>query len=119
MPYVLSRLANATAYNVYTRSPSGVNIVTRRILIAGGADVTNKNFIMPEGVVTKVTDEELSILTNNKVFQEHLKNGYINYYKTSPNIDKEAGKLVKDNSKQLTDDDYKGKGRKSPKLEVE
>ncbi len=119
MPYVLSKLANATCYNVYAKSPSGVNIVTKRILIAGGADVTDKNLIMPEGVVTKIDNDELAILQENKVFQNHLEKGYVRYYKTKPDVDKEAVKLSKDNSKQLTDDDYTDAGKSAPVTEAE
>ena len=117
MPYVLSKLSSTTVYNSYTKAANGLNIVTRHIEIMGGADVTDKNLIMPNGVVTRVSDDELAILQNNKVFQKHVEGGYVKVFKVNPNVDKEADKMPKDNSKQLTPSDYKKNGKKAPNTE--
>lgn len=114
MPYVLSKLSNSTTYNQYTKGANGLNIVTKHITIVGGADVTDKNLIMPDGVITKISDEDLATLLNNKVFQNHLVRGYVKYYKVRPNVEKEAQKMTKDNSKQLTPADYTDAGKKEP-----
>ena len=117
MPYILSKLSNSTTYNSYAKAVNGMNIVTKHITINGGADVTDKNLVMPEGVLTRVSDEDLAVLKNNKVFQRHLEGGYVKSYTIRPNVEKEATKMTKDKSKQLTPDDYKKTGKKTPKAE--
>lgn len=119
MPYILSRLANTQIYTQYAKGVNNLNIPAKQIEIKGGADVTDKNLVTPEGVITKVSTEDLDILKANKDFQLHLDRGHVKYFCTNPKMDKEAPKLEKDNSKQLTPDDYKKQGKKVPKVENE
>lgn len=116
MPYILSKLANSQIYTQYAKGTNNLNIPTSRIEIKGGADVTDKNFVTPEGVITKITAQELDILKANRDFQSHLEKGHVKYFGTNPNIEKEAPKLEKDNSKPLTPDDYTKQGKKAPKV---
>lgn len=118
MPYVLSKLANTQVYTQYAKDvANNINIVKEQVTIKGGADVTTKNLITPDGVVTQVTRDQLEILKANRDFQRHLETGHIKYFEFEPKIDKEVDKMEKDNSKPLTPDDYKKKGKKAPKTE--
>lgn len=116
MPYVLSKLANSQNYIKYVKGPDNTNIAVKTVTIKGGADITNKNLITPQGVITQVTADELEILKSNKDFQRHLENGHVKYFATSPNIDKNIDKMEKDKSAPLTPDDYTKKGKKAPKV---
>jgi len=117
MPYVLSKLANTQIYTLYVKGVNNVNIPEQRVEIKGGADVTDKNLVTPEGVVTKITPEELDILKANKDFQRHLEGGYVKYFGTAPNIEKHVDKMEKDPSRQIKKSDYEKKGKKAPKTE--
>lgn len=118
MPYVLSKLANTQIYTNYAKGTSAnVNIEAATVEVKGGADVTDKNLVTPEGVLTRITDNDLDILKSNKGFQKHLEGGYVKYFGQKPDIEKHASKMTKDKSKQLTKSDYKNAGRKAPKTE--
>lgn len=120
MPYILSRLANSQIYTNYAKGVGdNMNIPIESVEIKGGADVTDKNLVTPEGVITKVTNEQLEVLKANKGFQQHLEGGYVKYFGTAPNIEKYADKLTQDNSRQIKKSDYEKKGKKAPKTEVE
>lgn len=120
MPYILSRLANSQIYTNYAKGVGdNMNIPVESVEIKGGADVTDKNLVTPEGVITKVTNEQLEVLKANKGFQQHLEGGYVKYFGTEPNIEKHADKLTQDNSRQIKKSDYEKKGKKAPKTEVE
>lgn len=120
MPYVLSKLANSQIYTQYAKvTGNRLNIPVKQIEIKGGSDVTNKHFITPNGVITKVTADELEVLRANRDFQRHLEKGHVKYFAHNPNVDKEVEKLEKDKSAPLTPDDYKKKGKKAPKITVE
>jgi len=118
MPYILSKLANSQIYTQYAKGANNINQIVYKVLIKGGADVTDKHLVTPEGVITKITQDELEILKANKDFQNHLERGHVKYFGHNPNIDKEAHKLEKDNSRPLTPDDYKKAGKKAPKTEA-
>lgn len=119
MPYILSKLANTQIYTKYAKDVSNnINVPIAKVTVKGGADVTDKHLITPDGVVTQVTLAELDILKENKDFQRHLENGLVKYYALQPNIDKEVETMQKDNSKPLTPGDYIKKGKKAPKTET-
>ena len=105
MTYILSKLANSQIYTQYAKGTNNLNHAVAQVEIKGGADVTDKNLITPEGVITKVTAEQLDILKANKDFQKHLERGHIKYFGITPDIEKEAPKMEKDNSKPLTPSD--------------
>ena len=115
MAYVLSKLTNTQVYTKYVKGINNMNIPQKQIEIKGGADIANKNLITPEGVITTVSDDELEILKQNPDFMRHVEKGHIKYYALNPNLEKEAGKLEKDNSAPKTPDDYEKQGKKKPK----
>lgn len=117
MPYILSKLANTQVYTQYAKGMNNLNIPVKTVVVQGGADVTNKNFITPEGVITKVSADDLESLKANRDFQRHIERGVVKYFGTNPNMDKEVSKMEKDNSKPLTPEDYTKQGKKTPKTE--
>lgn len=68
--YVYSTLSASVQYDI----DGG-----KQILIAGGANIPDKHFLTPQGVVTKVTAEDLAGLKKNRVFELHHKNGFLRW----------------------------------------
>ena len=115
--YVLSKLTGAQEYNFYAENTAeGVNQVTCSIHINGGANLADKHFITPDGVITEITEEQAARLKTHPVFKQHEANGYIKIVNTQ----KEAEEAKKDteegdNSSPLTPKKYAKEGRKAPK----
>lgn len=87
MPFVYSTLTNSTIYAIYRDTdPKASDIIERKILIKGGANIANKHFETPTGVVTEVSDDDLKLLMKDYHFREHMKNGFVTVenYKASP-----------------------------------
>jgi hypothetical protein len=77
--YIYSTLTTDVTYALYGESPANgaPAIVKASVFIAGKANVINKNLITPMGVMTKVSDEELSLLKENHTFKRHVDSGFI------------------------------------------
>lgn len=107
--YVFSTL---TADQVYTRtaSPEGGNDLPRtvaEVFIAGGSNISDKYMRTPIGVMTPVTDEELTVLQENDVFKLHEKNGYIKVESKAHDPEVVAADMVtRDQSAPLVDEDF-------------
>lgn len=68
---------------IYSTLSSSVNYEVdggRNILIAGGANIPDKHFLTPQGVITCATEEDLALLRKNRVFALHSKNGFIKWH---------------------------------------
>lgn len=116
MTYILSRLSSGVDYAFYACGQNGINNVVETIHLDGGADVINKrNLVTPEGVVTEISSDKLEKLKTHPVFQTHLENGFIKICDSSKSADKSANELEKDNSRQLTPQDYRKQNKKAPK----
>jgi hypothetical protein len=95
MPYIYSTLTSSQRYQTYTPSENGIPSAERpSILIQGGTNVADKNFVTPRGVVTKVTADQVKELQQNKLFQTHVKNGYITIEDKEVEKDKVAADLT-------------------------
>jgi hypothetical protein len=100
MPYVYSTLTASQRYQTYTKSDNGIPSAERpSILIQGGSNVADKNFVTPRGVVTKVTAEQVKELQQNELFKTHVKNGFITI--EDKEVDKE--KVVADLTQRSPD----------------
>lgn len=112
MPYILSTMSTGVDYSLYEKTPSGLTVVKKTVSINGGANVMDKHFITPLGVVTKVSDEDLELLEANPVFKQHKADGFI---KIQKNDKVETSQMEKkDASAQPTAEDFKKKGKKAP-----
>lgn len=90
MPYVFSTLTNDTAYAEYEKGGGDLPVLKKKVLIKGGANVANNRLITSQGVMTKVSDEDLAFLKANKVFQMHFDKGFIKVTKLGGDPDKAA-----------------------------
>lgn len=89
MAFILSTLSTPVEYTIYSSHFSGdqptLNRVIDKVVIDGYANMANKHFVTEKSVLTEVTDAQLELLKANKVFQMHVKNGYLKIVKTKTN----------------------------------
>lgn len=118
MPYIASTMAANVDYTDYQvdEKNGGANVPVRKVTVKGGSGVARKGgesgVMTPDGVVTRVTDEELSFLMNHAVFKKHLGFEHVKVLKSNQDGERAARDMnKKDPSGQLTDDDLKDNGR--------
>lgn len=121
MPYITSTMSASVSYAIYGKTAGGLPVITKEIVIEGGANVMSKKLLAtPNGVVTKVTDEELALLQEHPLFKLHEKNGFVRVSKSNPQEDvvkvNTEDMEQKDASAQRVDSDYTKKGKKAPKV---
>ncbi len=49
----------------------------RSVLVAGKANVANKQLVTPKGMATAISEDEFNLLQENIVFKAHAKNGFV------------------------------------------
>lgn len=107
--YIYSTLTSDQVYAQYTRPANGVPQVESKIKIKGGANLMTRHMVTPQGVVTEVTAEELSILRSNEVFKLHETNGFITVSEgkeTSANIERAVSDMTgRDQSAPMVEQD--------------
>lgn len=129
--YIHCTLSNSHDYTIYrTLSESekvskpvseiarGANGKPLVFHIEGGANVASKALVTVNGVVTEINKDDVELLRKEcPLFRRHEKNGYITVkdFHRIDTRDMEA----KDNSAQLTKEDFKKRGRKAPKTAIE
>ena len=108
MPFIYSTLSCNQRYVKYAEAAVGsLPREERAISIAGGANVANKNLITPRGVVTEVTDEDLALLKENKLFQIHVKNGFVTIEERKADVEKVASDMeARSQDAPITPEDY-------------
>lgn len=119
MKFVVSKLSYAQEFTFY--APNGGNGPAQRIggiTVKGGCNVRDqRTLVMPtEGVITEVSDEDAERLATHPVFKQYLENGAMRIVGSSGDAGRAGKDLIeKDGSAQLTEKDFKRKGRKPPK----
>lgn len=107
MPHVYSTLSNDTCYTNYEKGGADMPVVRAKVLVKGGTNVANARLITPLGVVTTVTDEEMTELERNPVFQKHIQNGFVKVEKKKYDPEKVAGSMkTRDLSAPVVPGDY-------------
>jgi hypothetical protein len=98
MNYIYSTISTDIEYVKYRKSQN-INIIEEKVLIKGGANIAKAgrdSIYTPCGYVTQVNDDQLEILRNSSVFQDHLKKGLVKIETKKIDIEK----AVKDMSKK-------------------
>lgn len=107
MPYVYSTITNDICFVDY-RKQRDLNIAIRKIVIKGGHGRAQPGTIYtPFGVATQITDDELTFLEKQRMFNKHVKDGFliVDNKKSDPeNYAKDMNQ--KDGSAPLTPKDY-------------
>ena len=116
MPFIVSKLSSGVDYAFYAKGPNGKPVPQGVISINGGAGVANKKtLVTPLGVVTPVTADELKKLRTNPAFKEHEAGGHLKVLEKDPrDADKAAADMARDQSGQMTPEDYEAAGLRVP-----
>lgn len=117
MPNITSTMTAPVQYNCYITTPGGQKEIKESVTIAGGANVANKHFVTPVGVVTQVTTAQVELLQNNATFKVHLAEGFVKIHAQKKSVSKDLKK--KDKSAPITPKDFTEKGKKAPKTTKE
>jgi hypothetical protein len=121
--YIYSTLSNDQLYTNYTAvadSPNKLPIKGSTILVKGKANILDKRFFTPQGVVTKVSAEDLSELRRNKVFNLHVANGFITVSEAKADPDIVAADMTgRDKSAPDTAESLLAEGKEEKDLPVE
>ena len=115
MFYVYSTATCPIVYAVYEQNTNkDLGVIKKRpdgtkiaITINGGHGVANKHFVTPRGAVTSVSDEDMEILLQDKLFKKHMDAGFMSYEKKEVSPEKKADTMAeKDGSAPLTPADF-------------
>jgi hypothetical protein len=94
MNYVFSTATCGTDYHIYADSGNrDVAIVKKKISIAGGHGLANKNLVTAKGVMTAISDEDLALLEKDVHFQNHVKAGFVCVEKRKAEPEKVAANM--------------------------
>jgi hypothetical protein len=108
--YIASTLSNSVEYVLYegTEDPKQMPNARASVIIAGGANMADKHFVTPAGVITSVTNEELALLDKNEVFKLHKTNGYLQIMDSEPKRveDAAADMNAREPASPLVDEDF-------------
>ena len=115
MPHIVSTMTSPVAYTEWVSNPGGINIKKRHVLINGGHGVARRDpaggLFTPNGVITKVTQEELDFLKTDSVFQQHLKEGAVKVISAVTPADKAVKDMSVGLDRPLTAKDSEKGGR--------
>lgn len=115
--YVYSTASNDTLYSEQVKNPGGISKATRSVLIKGGANVVNgRSLHTPRGVATRVSNEDMEFLLQNKAFKRHKAAGYVTHSQIKDDADEVAKKMKdKDGSAQETPESIAAKAEAAKK----
>jgi hypothetical protein len=120
MPYIYSSLSADHDFVSYDNHPR-VGTPKAGVTIKGKANVQDaKTLETPQGVATRVSDEELELLKSIPSFNDMVKGGYLVIDEKAAHghdADERGASMPKDKSKQDTAKDYEAMGKKAPKEE--
>lgn len=114
--YVYSTLSANVDYTGYKQGGGDLPIVDGYVRIGGHANVANKHFDTPRGVVTGISSDELDFLKSHPVFQLHEKNGFVVVEKSNEDIEKVVADMEgREPSAPLVPEDFEAEGKEAPK----
>lgn len=117
--FIKSKLSVGAWVTVYAPRQEGRTAldVAKRILIKGGANVQDKTtFLVPDGIVQEIPDADWEAIKDDGWIKCQISAGFIVPYGNRRPKDDFRDMAEKDGSAQLTEKDYKKKGKKAPKV---
>lgn len=105
--YVYSTMTAAVTYCAWVRGGGDIPTIQKSVTINGGANVADKHFQTPRGVVTVISEEQLEIMKADGVFQIHQKNGFITVEEKRAEVERVVSDMEgQDESAPLTPNDF-------------
>lgn len=113
--FIYSTLSCDQKYTLYEVMKVGaLPVPTSAVYVAGKANVANKHFLTPKGMVTSVEDEEYELLQKNEVFKRHVERGYLKVEEKEFDVDKAVSDMTsRDESAPLTPEELELEGIKA------
>lgn len=113
--YVFSTLSTPMAYTKFSTGGNDLPRPERTVSIMGGANVADKNFVTPKGVMTAITEEEYEFLQHNNLFKKHVENGFIVVEKSEHKVDDVVADMVaRSPDAPMVPDDYVAEDKAPP-----
>lgn len=113
--YVYSTLSANMDYTGWVDGGGDLPRVEWAVRIGGHANVANKHFDTPRGVITGISSEELELLKSNPIFLMHEKNGFITVEQSNEDIEKVVADMEgRDQSAPLVPEDFEAEGKEPP-----
>lgn len=110
MPYIYSTLTCDNTFAIFAPKPDpkALSRIVRKITILGGHGMKNpKGLDTPQGVVTKVSDEDLAALENMVSFKQQVQAGFLVVDKKQTDPAKKVANMnPKDGSAPVTPKDF-------------
>jgi len=107
MAYIYSTLTAGQEYRGYKKGQGDLNNIAWTVTINGGTNISSKNLITPEGVLTTVSDKDLALLKTNKAFLRHAERGFIIIETKKVEVERVAKDMTKkDKSAPLSGSDF-------------
>ena len=115
MKYIASKLSFDQTFDVYAGGNAPRSRV-RRVTVNGRSNVRDpRTLVMPEGVITELSDEDAEIIAKHPLYRQYEKNGMMKLTTSKVGARSAKGDLAaKDGAAQLTEGDYKKAGRRAP-----
>lgn len=106
--YIYSTLSSSMHYENHVPGGGDLPQVASSVFIQGGANIPDKFLRTPDGaVITPVSDEELTALEANEIFQLHKANGFIVVSDKKHDAEAVAADMTtRDASAPLVDSDF-------------
>jgi hypothetical protein len=107
--FIVSKASTDMAFVKYSEAAkNGIPKIVKKVVIKGGANVAQKKtFITPQGVVTRVSSEDLEFLLSNSDFLRVQANGFMSVINDDRDMDRAAKDMTpKDKSAPKVAADY-------------
>lgn len=116
--YIYSTLSASVRYCATEEGGADLPIQVEGIVIKGGTGVADKHLFTPTGAVpTLITGEQLEKLRTDRVFNEHVTNGYVRVSEHKADGEAIASDMEsRDRSAPLTPEDYEAANIEAPKV---
>ena len=115
MKYIASKLSFDQSFDILTGDHAPYT-TKKRILVKGRSNVRDPHtFLMPDGVITALTDEDAEIVAADPLYKQYEQNGMMKLVNSKAEARSAKSDLAKkDGAAQLTAADYEKRGLKSP-----
>lgn len=116
--FIKSKLSAGCNVTLFAPLEKGRTALTplKSVHVAGGANVQDKKtFIAPDGIIQEIPDSDWEAIKDHPWVKLQVESGFIVPYGNRKPKEDFRDMAEKDNSAQLTEDDYKKKGKKVPK----
>lgn len=115
--FIKSKLSASCNVVLYAPLQSGSTALhpIKSVTIKGGANVQDKKTLeAPDGIIQEIADADWEAIKDHAWVKFQIEKGFIVPYTSKPK-EKFSDMAEKDKSAQLTENDYKKRGKKAPK----